>query len=68
MATLIKLENFIDLKGQSILKLAKTINRTDRTIYNWLGDSEADYVVHYDARNNKVKKIVKSSEKVVYPK
>lgn len=68
MATRIKLQEFLMLDGESKQKFARDIDIGHRTVYEWLNDKSSEYLVHFDARNNKVIKVVKSSEKVVYPK
>lgn len=68
MATRVKLHVFLGLEGESKQKFAEDIDIGLRTVYEWLNDKSSEYLVHFDARNNKVIKVVKSSEKVVYPK
>ena len=68
MAPKIKLSAFVELRGESKQTFANRVDRTLRTVYNWLNDEEAEYIVHYDARNNQVLKVVRSAAEVVYPR
>jgi len=66
MATRVKLNNFLKIEDTSIEGFAASIGKTSRSIYNWLNDESAEYIVIYDARNNQVIEVVRSSVKSVY--
>ena len=55
--TIIKLARFIELNGESKETLAARAGVSLRTVYNWLDDIDADYLVNYDARSNKVRRV-----------
>ena len=65
--TRVTIQEFVKLRGESPEKLSKTIKRSLATIYNWM-NSDNEYVVHYDARNNRIRKIELSRNQIVYPR
>ena len=57
MATRIKLPAFIDVCGGNKQMVANMSGRHLKTVYNWLADDSAEYLVDYDARSNRVLKV-----------